>query len=471
MNRDRSRRYAIRGPALCTSVKPSKLALVYGTVASVLVGIVSAVVNPSLVSSQQSTAALVFDGATVVDVEQGKLVPDQRVVVIGSRIQAMGNSRMVQVPKNAQVVQAQGKYLIPGLWDMHVHPMEYAAEYFYPLFIANGLTGIRDAFSSLPLDTLLQWRREILAGTRVGPPRQIFSGAAINEGSGEEGVCKRTSLSGHVCVADSADARRLVNDLKAAGADMIKMYHLSKSMYFVIAAEARRIGIPFGGHLWPVSGPSALEASDSGASTIDHMNMSGMIDSLCILREASLEKCRPLAERMRRNGTWFVPTILPMRAYLGFDVSARTDTLFQRLVAMSDEWTSWAEGPVAGSDNPGLFSVMRGAGLPILAGTDIAPWDVGSMHGAERLSTELGIYGAEGLTPLEVLQTATLNPAKMFRATDSLGTVAPGKLADLVLLDADPLADVANITKIRAVVANGRYFDRAALDKLLSELP
>jgi len=116
------------------------------------------------------------------------------------------------------------------------------------------------------------------------------------------------------------------------------------------------------------------------------------------------------------------------------------------------------------------MSIMRDAGIPILAGTDIFTWDIGAMPGVERLHIELAIYAAEGLTPLEALQTATLNPAKMLHATDSLGTVASGKLADLVLLDADPLKDIANVTAIRAVVANGRYFDRAALDLLLADV-
>ena len=90
--------------------------------------------------------------------------------------------------------------------------------------------------------------------------------------------------------------------------------------------------------------------------------------------------------------------------------------------------------------------------------------------GVTRLAVDLELYEAEGLTPLEVLQTATLNPAKMLHATDSMGTVAPGKLADLVLLDADPLVTIANTSKVRAVVANGRYFDRAELDRLLAEV-
>jgi imidazolonepropionase-like amidohydrolase len=109
--------------------------------------------------------------------------------------------------------------------------------------------------------------------------------------------------------------------------------------------------------------------------------------------------------------------------------------------------------------------IMQRVGVPFLAGTDVqsGPLAQGELH------IELAVFVAEGLTPLNALQSVTLNPAKMLKATDSLGTVAPGKLADLVLLDADPLADITNTATVRAVVANGRYFDRAALDQLRAE--
>jgi hypothetical protein len=130
---------------------------------------------------QRTTAApLVFDRVTVVDVEAGKLVPDQRVIIVGTRIQTVGGASAVPLPPGAQVVDAQGKYLIPGLWDMHVHPHR-AIDIFYPLFLANGVTGIRDAWSTEPLDSLVQWWREILAGTRVGPPRQLLAGRAFGQ--------------------------------------------------------------------------------------------------------------------------------------------------------------------------------------------------------------------------------------------------------------------------------------------------
>ena len=129
----------------------------------------SGCVAAAALHAQQSAtpSSLVFDGVTVVDVVQGTLVPDQRVVIGGNRIQAVGPRGSVSVPKNARVVAARGKYLIPGLWDMHTHSHR-SIGIFYPLFLANGVTGIRDASSKVPLDTIRHWWGEILAGTRLG---------------------------------------------------------------------------------------------------------------------------------------------------------------------------------------------------------------------------------------------------------------------------------------------------------------
>jgi hypothetical protein len=430
------------------------------------------------VAAQQPAAApvpLVFDGVTVIDVQQGRRLPAQRVVIVGNRIRAMGSGRTVQMPAGARVVDAQGKYLIPGLWDLHVHPF-HSTDVFYPLLIANGVTGMRDAGSPVPLDTLRLWRTEILAGTRVGPPRQLFSGQAI---AGPLEGCKRGYMNNYeTCVADEADARHLVDSLKAAGADMIKPRSVSRAMYFVIAAEARRIGIPFGGH---AEEETAIEASDSGASIIDHrqfkMGTKGL-GVFCWGARGTVEQCRPVAERFKQRGTWWVPTLI-REVSEGFAPPAYAQRIFDRFTERARAF--WGGSPLHGnwlrdsasSDThhaaPGAMSIMHRVGLPILAGTDTWITQTDKVPPGFSLHAELAMYVAEGLTPLEALQTATLNPAKFLRATDSLGTVATGKLADLVLLDADPLADITNTTTVRAVVANGRYYDRAALDSLLTD--
>lgn len=250
---------------------------------------------------------------------------------------------------------------------------------------------------------------------------------------------------------------------------MVKPRGVSNEMWFVIAAEARRMKIPFGGHLYPVI--SAAEASDSGINIIDHLPSSGGLDALCTAD--SIAQCQQVAEKLKRNGTWFVPTIF---MYYGGKPRAEAIRVhFEAAVVqfLSDSIHSmnWLRATDSDStaDSLGVMHILQRAGIPILAGSDAAkakdrlsPWGF-------ALHAELAMLAGEGLTSLTVLQSATLNPARMWRATDSLGTVASGKLAGLVLLDADPLADITNTTTIRAVVANGRYFDRATLDGLLAE--
>jgi hypothetical protein len=477
-------RVCVRGPRMmlrCT------------TWLAALVGVVTvgagcwARTNAETTTTGPSATPLVFDRVTVVDVEHGQLIRDQRVVIVGNRIRAMGQLSSVRMPAGAQVVDASGKYLIPGFWDMHAHPQRYV-DFFYPLFIINGVTGIRDAASPVPLDTQNLWRREILSGTLVGPPRQLLSGPALEDK--ENYNMAYTTDSGYAGqpvswmagFADAADGRHLVDSLKAAGANIIKTYDMNRADYFVIAAEARRLGIPFGGHL-NHGVATAIEASDSGAGILDHNNSSGDLEERCLDDSASVNKCRPVAERFRHNNTWWVPTYLIQGSCPRNEeedaVQKRVEKVSKELWAGEALKPDWLRDSSVKGDTGGMtknsscphLRIVHSVGLPIMSGLDVIVYfNLERMAPGFSLHGELAKYVAGGLTPLEALQAATLNPAKFLHGTDSLGTVAPGKLADLVLLDSDPLADITNTTAIRAVVANGRYFDRAALDQLLADV-
>jgi hypothetical protein len=394
------------------------------------------------------------------------------------------------------------------------------ASIFYPLFIANGITGIRDAGSGVPLDSLRLWQREILAGTRIGPPRQILDGPAIDDNTFRP--CHPEPVDLHTCIDGPDAGRSIVDSLKAAGADMIKTYALSRATYLAVVAEARRVDIPVGGHAgMGKTIVTAIEASDSGVRILDHLNASADLPDYCINKTASVARCQEVTVHFQRNNTWWVPTLFPI-GYVGRhivpyifqrlggleleDVPAKTasrvraslparrapdasDALFDRVNVFAQAFWSGTPFHVTQmhdviaplfTDSTGiakhrLLTFVRQAGLPVLAGTDVMGWPVVSAPAARGMSlpgfslhTELALEVFAGLTPLEVLQAATLNPAIMLGATDSLGTVAAGKLADLVLLDADPLMNISNITLIRAVVENGRYFDRDALDRLVA---
>ncbi len=430
-------------------------------------------------------APLVLRGVTVIDVSDGQRMSDQTVVVSGRRIQAITSASEVRVPRGAYLVDARGKYLIPGLWDMHVHPKTYV-DIAYPLFIANGVTGVRDAGSDVPLATFAQWKREIATGARVGP-RLLVSGPSVNGEDSNQHVIRQgddSNFDSHHIYVPPALARRVVDSLKAAGADFIKTYSMSRAMYFVVAAEARRVGIQFGGHL--PTDVDGREASDSGATFVDHytsLHGNPCRDSEPGSDAIDVAECAAAARQFRRNGTW----ITSFGGFYGLRPSAKArvrrylPAWFRGVPAAADTHAAvrdpnstaeWAKVARSVTSVQNGFSALRKGGLPVVVGTDAAFIPIGIYRFITpgfSVPEALMTFVLAGLTPLEALQTATLNPALALHATDSLGTVEAGKLADLLLLDADPLADIWNLTKIRAVVANGRYYDRAALDQLLAD--
>jgi imidazolonepropionase-like amidohydrolase len=394
--------------------------------------------GPRLDSTVAATL-LVFDGVTVIDVQHGQRLQAQRVVIAGNRIRAVGSVTTVHLPPGARVIDARGKYLIPGLWDMHIHVGGEGTvnqqDTVYPRSIAYGVTGLREMAQRFPYgtDSFRVWRREIMAGRRVGP-RVI--GPSVDNTYG-------------VSMNTPAAAARVIDSLKAAGIIFLKLHddNMSRALFFAIAREARRVGLPFVGHV-PLT-VTEVEVSDSGQRSVEHVvenhtcypNFPRPLDS------RALQRCAPVAAAYVRNETWWTPTLVAARHNWGGETIVPNLQQFVRM--------------------------MHHFGVQMLAGTD---WDVSYMREeptfqpGKSLHEELRLLVGGGLTPLEALQTATLNPAKFLNATDSLGTIAPGKLADLVLLDADPLADIHNTTAIRAVVANGRYFGRATLDQLLATL-
>lgn len=414
------------------------------------------------------SAALAFNGVTVIDVTNGERHLDQTVVIVGNRIQSIGPAQSASMPAGTLVVDARGKYLIPGLWEMHTHAWYLEDPALLPSFILHGVTGVRQA-AGQPPSPQRQMLQEIVAGTLVGPPRQIFSTSPV----GLESLAPWAAT-------DSAKVREIVKSAKADGYDMVKTNGDDKQMYLFLAAEARRAGLRIGGHIVDALGPSALEASDSGVSIVDHIGpSSGGLDRLCVrnarprYQTATLETCRQAAERLRRNGTWWVVTMSESLTMRGSDLlpNARSQRIMGACHTDQGNWLRDAArfappgspGFGAPPDSSDVLNFASRVGMPILAGTDFPP--------TFGIHAELAFLVSEGLTPLAALQAATLNPALWLHATDSLGTVAAGKLADLVLLDADPLVDITNTTTLRAVVANGRYYDRAALEEIAAALP
>ncbi len=442
----------------------------------------------------------VVENVTIIDVESGKRIPSQTVVIQGTRIVAV--SGPTRPPADALIVDGRSLFMIPGLWDMHTHvldPQDLRSPSHFPMLIANGITGIRNMHSDAPLAALRTLRRRIASGDVVGP-RLIISSPMLDGPS--------PMWPAAITVSDAKRARALVDSLVDAGADLIKVYsYLPRDTYLAIAARARERGVPFAGHV-PFGDISAREASLAGQRSIEHLE--GVIEA-CSSDERVLRsqwkaiesrhespandsarfmatwamtrraantyaavKCAPLLQTFVVQRTWQTPTLSALQVVSrADDDSYQRDSSLRYFPGLRAERTMIAKllAPAIGDAKTTelgarrIVREMQRRGVGLLAGSDTPS---GGILPGFSLHDELEALVQAGLTPFEALRTATLNPAHYLGATDSLGTIAAGKVADLVLLEADPLLDIRNTRRVRGVFVNGRYVGRHALDAMVS---
>jgi imidazolonepropionase-like amidohydrolase len=402
---------------------------------------------------------LAFTNVTIIDGTGAKPRLDQTVVITGDRITTLGPTRKLKPPAGAQTIDATGRFLIPGLWDMHVH-VGSDAKFYLPLFIANGVTGIR-IMSGSPFHH--QWRQEVLAGAAVGP--RMVIGSAIIDGP-------NSYFPSHVKVASAEEARKAVRKARQEGAEFIKIHDLvPRDAYFALMDEARKHGLPVAGHV-----PGSLtpeEASKAGQATIEHLTR---LDDLN-LTGAGRKQAVALFMQFKKNHTWQCPTLVMTRNYSWLDDPAVSSDARVKYVrpGLRNSWQRMTAAGLAVQERAArqqlfrkrqaMLNQMQHLGVGILAGTDLGnPY----CFPGSSLSDELALLVEAGLKPIEALQAATRSPARFLGRDEELGTVQTGKRADLVLLDADPLADIRHTTKIQSVITNGRYYDRAALDRMLA---
>jgi imidazolonepropionase-like amidohydrolase len=392
------------------------------------------------------------------------------VLVRGNRIVAEGPAVDIDVPRGTHVVDGRGAYLIPGLWDMHVHTVMPGGAQVLPLYLANGVTGVRDMAGEWPV--LSEWRREIAAGTRIGP-RMVVSGPYLEGGD---------VPIPHLLVAKPEDAQPAVDSLVALGVDFVKVHsQLDRERYFAIARAARARGIAFAGHV-PRS-VTTIEASDSGQRSIEHL--------LTIPNQCTPEEVVALAPRFAvqgalgrcetgsldetfahlvRNDTYVVPTLVaavevarwPKRDLPGDAVQDFLPDSLRDYVAsifpMPDDVPPGADsvGLLLMSKRVAVVGALHRAGVHVMAGTD-AP--LRNSPPGFGLHQEMRMMVESGMSPFDALSAATIVPARFLGAADSLGTVEVGRIADMVLLDANPLEDIANAGRVRSVFADGGMYD------------
>ncbi len=445
-------------------------------------------------SASVGAAQIAITHVTVINPGTSSVQANQTLVINGDLITSVADAARARIPKNARVIDANGQYLIPGLWDMHVHSafgdwFPHGREVILPLYVANGVTGVRDMGGDLPV--LLSWRKQIASGQIAGP-RMVISGPML-DGYLPSGKLRFPSS---VPVTTPASAIQAVDSLKKQGVDFIKVQsEISHDAYLAASAEAHKQGLPFAGHV-----PDKVrirEVIDAGQVSIEHLMgifegcstqedrfINGEGSLKVLLSTQDQKACDSLIKLLAQHQTWQAPTLVWQRGGTFLDQLDPKHQPLDKYVPAYWREVSWRrfmdEMMPAVSRDPlalrkeyfarqlQITGAMHRAGVPFLAGTDTAP-GVYVMPGFS-LHDELADFVEAGFTPMEALQTATSNPAKFLGIEAKFGSAEAGKVADLVLLSANPLQDIRNMRKINAVVANGRLFDRAALDQILMQV-
>jgi len=450
---------------------------------------------PSLVfllaafTANSRAQSLAITHANVIDTVTGNIQPDTTIVVQGNRIVSIAASATAPKPEG-QVIDATGQFLIPGLWDMHTHvyfggTAGDGTDLILPTFVAEGITGIRDMGSDL--DPVLHAREEIAAHRLLGP-RMVVSGPMLDG--------PKSHWAAALSIVTPDDGRKAVDMLKGRGVDFIKVQSgVPREAYFAIAEQAKKDGIEFEGHV-----PNAIRASEAvnaGQRTFEHLigifeasspdetkyltgkkSPGRFLDTYDRAREAVIVKL------LAQNHVWQCPTLFWERGQWLVDIldyNNDPDIAFAGKTWVTKQWPAAQKSILKSMDtDPRLvreeFFVheldivrrLHEANVPFLAGTD-TPAGVDVIPGVS-LHRELERFVAAGFTPLEALQTATLNPAEFYHRQKDFGTVHAGALADLVLLEANPVNDIPNTRKIAGVIADGRYLSKPELEKLRSDL-
>jgi len=427
--------------------------------------------------------------ATVIDVASGKSEPDTTVVIQGNRIASVTRSAK-PTPKADQVIDAKGEYLIPGLWDMHTHVYfdETSAEandLVLPLYLANGVTGIRDMGSNL--DLILHARTDIAAHRLFGP-RMIVSGPMLD---GPKSPYKTV-----IKIATPEDGRKAVDMLKSRGVDFIKVQSfVPREAYFAVAQESKKLGIEFEGHV-----PDAIRASEAvsaGQRSFEHLigifeasspdedkYLTGKKGAGAFLATYSPAREATIIQLLAKNQVWQCPTLFSEQVEWlvdVFDYNKDPDLPYAAHSWITKIWPAEKKSYYDSQDSDPLavrqkfvtheldiVKKLHAANVPLLAGTDAPP--VLALIPGISLHIELQRFVAAGLTPLEALQTATLNPARFYNRLNDFGSVKTGRTADLVLLTANPLDNITNTRKIAGVIADGHYISQQDLDQLRAKL-
>ena len=450
-------------------------------------------------AAARQQADLVIRHVTVVDVEKARLVPGQAIATLGNHIVAVGDDAdIARKWQAAETVDAGNRYLIPGLWDMHVHfgggeALIAENQALLPLYVANGITTVRDASGDMPYE-VLRWRKEIADGSLFGPTL-LSSGPKIE---GVKPVWKGTLEAG-----SEADVDAAVGKLKSLGVDFVKITDstLKPELFLYAIKQARAAGFRVSGHI-----PMALtvgQAVDAGISSIEHLDYAynpGVKDEAAIAADFAAgridratanarldagfdpETAMAAYRDLARRSVSVTPTLNGSRilAYLDRDdhsgdaylayVGPRLRETYQWRVDRAARATpaQIAQRHKEYEHVTAIIPMLQEAGVTLMAGTDAGFLNSFNYPGF-GLHDEMSLFVRLGLTPAQALASATRAGPAWFGTLDRNGAIAVGQAADMVLLERNPLVDIGATRAINTVVLRGKPYDRAALDKMLRQ--
>lgn len=446
------------------------------------------------------TADILIKNVNIIDIERGNVIGNQDLVITANKITNIVQHGQHNIQSNT-IIDGSNKFLIPGLWDMHAHMMRkewYKSQ--MPLLRANGVTGFREMWGDLKIAAQVQsqMQKDSLPFFRFTASGHILDG-------------KISFWENSIPVATTNRAVSIVDSLINDRADFIKVYSfLTPEIFASIAKKCKENNFPFVGHVPHIVWVS--DASEAGMASMEHlygflMEASSKSDSALLIRRQwinafeknnkeerertntvfnslvlnsfSTEKLKLIAQKLRKNNTHIVPTLVMLRGeYFTNDPSFTNDW---RLKYMSKEtleyWQETTEADI--KKNTALdwqnkmkrweiekliMSILIAERVPIMAGTDA---DNPYAFPGFSLHDEMALFVELGMTATDALRSATIIPATFLNMKDSIGTIEKGKLADLVLLDANPLENIKNTTRVNTVIANGILYSKNYIDSIL----
>ncbi len=450
------------------------------------------------------TGEFLIHNVAVVDVNAGMLRNNQDVLVRDGQIDSISSTEPARMQHSLVEIDGTGQYLMPGLWDMHTHSTKLSSQYQHPLFIANGITGIRDLWGCMSepdsffacIEDRRGWNNALTNNSGLSPRYVGQSSFQINGGNEVP-----DSFPEFFKARNAEEAHQLVDYYVKAGADILKTYtELSPEAYQAIAKEAGIRGLSLAGHR-----PFRVSLEDmiyAGQDSVEHARLfllecyadaaefraqsdpySAYTPALRkrLVDEHDPDRCNTLIKTMADSNTWWTPTLQTLRiGALAGNPAYRADPrlkyipyLFQKLMWTPDADRQAVESTDDSGRNVGADMYVlalqhvgqaHGAGVKILTGTDA--FDSYVFPGFST-HDELVELVAAGLSPADALRTATIDAAIFSGVQDEFGSIETGKAADMLLLNANPLLDIRNTQRIEGLFFNGQFFERSALDHLL----